>query len=86
MNDKRVCPVCRELDGYTWTIEVGESTAINELTHPAYGVVCDRARGSRAHEHGSYGECRCQLSFDVDISDINKRLDEILAELKGAAT
>jgi hypothetical protein len=75
MQDDRVCPVCREIDGYTWTFEVGIDTLNGRLEHPSHGVVWDLASGSQAHGHK--GNCRCSLTHEINVQDLIAKVEEI---------
>jgi len=76
MKDGKVCPICKELEGYTWTFLAGtDSLQAGFLEHPTYGIVWDSVRGSEAHGHK--GNCRCHISFIVEMHDLLARVESI---------
>jgi hypothetical protein len=75
MQDDRVCPVCRQLEGYTWVFEVGAGELNGILTHPQIGEVWTLDQGSRAHGHK--GNCRCSITYLVDVKTILERVKAI---------
>jgi hypothetical protein len=89
-HDDRVCPICRQLDGYVWTFETGKDEFGTELVHPSFGVVWNVYVGSAAHEHfkakmsGYPSSCRCHITAEFDLSDllakVQKLHDEVVAE------
>jgi hypothetical protein len=79
MKDDRVCPICQQLEGYTWTFTDGVPTI---LEHKGM-VVWDEASGSAAHGHK--GNCRCRIHSKFDFSDIKARMQQILTDLKNAS-
>jgi len=79
MKDDRVCPVCQALEGYTWIFEVGTNQLDGRLDHPTYGTVWDIANGSQAHGHE--GNCRCNISYIVEIHDLLNRVKTIRDKL-----
>jgi len=82
--DDRTCPVCMALNGYMWTFEAGKDHFGYSLIHPAYGVVWEVNRGSKAHGH--IGEnCRCHVEPKVDYGDLLERLRNIRMMLEAAA-
>lgn len=80
VDDERTCPVCKALDGYTWTFTTPEPIIFN---HPTYGVVWTREQGSQAHGHHGYN-CRCHIEMvnEPDISDITAWVSQKLIELE----
>ena len=89
MQDDHVCQVCKVIEGYTWVFEVGQNELQGELTHPSAGVVWTVDQGSAAHGHR--GNCRCHLTYEIDVADIVKKVEEIhqiclemVSEPKGA--
>ncbi len=68
--DAHVCPTCKALDGYTWTLVPGE-THPSQLLHPTLGpvydmrpaVVCSMVKEKEGHV------CRCQLKYEFDVSN-----------------
>ncbi len=68
--DAQVCPVCKALEGYTWTLEVGDPQP-EQLLHPIYGPVYDMrlaAACSTVKEKGGH-VCRCSLKYGFDVSN-----------------
>ena len=79
----KICPVCLDMDGYTWTFEVGKDEFPDQLVHPAHGLVWDKVSGSMAHEHGVfYGACKCGFTFECELQDLLQKADAMLALLK----
>ncbi len=68
MNDERVCPICRDLEGYTWEFEIGKDTMDGTLWHPLHGEVWNVNIGSLAHGHRGF--CRCHLTYEADMNSI----------------
>ncbi|MGE5188235.1 MAG: hypothetical protein ACM3JE_04335 [Betaproteobacteria bacterium] len=69
--DSKVCPVCKALEGYTWTLKAGEPYP-KQLVHPQYGTVYDTrpaAQGSLIKEEHDHN-CRCTLIHQFDVSNI----------------
>ncbi len=67
--DTQVCPVCKALEGYSWSLSVGDSTP-KELIHPVYGSVYDMrpaADCSLVKEENSH-ICRCTLKHEFELS------------------
>ena len=67
--DAHVCPICKELEGYTWTIQPGE-TCPKKLCHPTYGPVYDtrpEVEGSLVKEEKGH-MCRCSIKQEFNIS------------------
>jgi hypothetical protein len=75
MKDDRVCPVCQALEGFTWTFEAGKKQLSGSLVHPSLGVVWDMTSGSQAHGHR--GNCRCNITYIVSLSDLVERIKTI---------
>ena len=68
--DSHVCPVCKALDGYTWTFDAGDPHP-KQLTHPVYGLVYDMrpaADGSLVKEEKGHF-CRCRLEHQFEVSN-----------------
>ena len=86
MHDNRVCKICQNIDNYTWIYDTRSGPLMtNQLDHPQYGVVWDKVRGSAAHTHGSHGMCRCNLSCDIEISDLIVKAQDLLRAVQEAA-
>ena len=83
MGDEHVCPICKDLEGYSWMFTIGESTPPTALYHPVHGLVCDMATGSEAHKHHRES-CRCYLSAEWDLKDILEALTVMLDRLLAA--
>lgn len=77
--DNRVCPVCKALEGYTWTFE---NQVPNSLTHPQFGEVWNTTIGSAAHEKGMHGQCRCHIEPKFDLTDLVERVKKLRDEIK----
>jgi hypothetical protein len=85
VGDDRTCPICKAVDGYTWTFE-GEVP--DDLVHPAYGEIWNITIGSLAHEHKQFGKkygllsnCRCHVETKVECQDLIHKLQEKIEEL-----
>jgi hypothetical protein len=85
VGDNHVCPICKELNGYTWVFETGKDVLTDSLWHPVHGQVWSLSEGSNAHGHHfqPYG-CRCSISHQFDLSDIEAKC-RLLAEQIQAA-
>ena len=81
MEDDRVCPICRAIDGYIW---VFDGPPPDSLIHPTYGEVWNKTIGSSAHEHGSFGSCRCHIEPEIDMSDMVQKIRLLHDEIKAA--
>jgi hypothetical protein len=69
--DDAACPICKELNGYTWTFEAGKDVMMDGLFHPKYGFVWSLSEGSNAHGYHNKGNnCRCHLSHGINAEDI----------------
>lgn len=85
LHDDHVCPICKSLDNFTWIFPVGQNKLDGQLTHPTHGIVWNIQHGSEAHlHHGknwanppATGECRCYLTYNLDITDLLERVREI---------
>ncbi|MGD6807682.1 MAG: hypothetical protein ACQCN4_12080 [Candidatus Bathyarchaeia archaeon] len=67
--DDDVCPTCKALDGYTWSIGIDEPYP-KQLIHPIFGPVFDNrpaADCSLVKEEKGHC-CRCTLEHQFDIS------------------
>ena len=80
--DDTACPVCKQMNGYTWVFEVGQNELNGVLEHSASpnGIAWTVAEGSRAH--GGGGHCRCWITYEVDFQDLIVKANQILAEVK----
>ncbi len=68
--DTEVCPVCKALEGYSWTVDAGEPDP-KQLIHPQYGAVYDfrpAADGSLIKEEKGH-LCRCTLEHQFEVSN-----------------
>jgi len=83
--DERTCPVCRPLDGYQWTFNTDTDPFPTELFHPDQGVVWDTSidepRTHGVESRRGPWNCRCQVSWRFDLSDLNTKLREIKREV-----
>jgi hypothetical protein len=82
-HDDNVCPICKAIDGFTWTFE---NEVPDSLVHPTYGEVWNIQLGSLAHEHqlhrgskyGLISSCRCHTESKLtslrDLADEVRRL------------
>jgi hypothetical protein len=80
MQDAKVCPICRALEGYTWFFNTGDHALNGRLDHPLYGVVWTTELGSQAHGHR--GHCRCHLDYEIDVKDILQKITQIEKDLE----
>jgi len=74
--DASTCPTCRALHGYTWNFDVSQNVPDN-LVHPQFGVVWNKAIGSQAHGHQVYN-CRCSIVPEVHVSDLKAKIEQLL--------
>ncbi len=67
--DQHVCPVCKALEGYTWSIGVGQPYP-KQLIHPLYGPVYDNRPAAECSvvKEGQGHRCRCTLEHQFDVS------------------
>jgi len=72
IHDERTCPICRAIDGYTWIYTLGADQLNDEIVHPEFGVVWSVQSGSMAHGHR--GNCRCHITYDLDLKDLLDRV------------
>ena len=67
--DSQVCPICKVLEGHSWTLDIGDPYP-KQLTHPLYGPVYDMrpvAKGSLVKEETGHF-CRCTLEHQFEVS------------------
>ncbi len=67
--DEHVCPVCKALEGYTWSVNLGESYP-KQLIHPLFGAVYDNrsaAKCSVVKEEQDH-ICRCTLEHQFEVA------------------
>jgi len=93
--DNVTCKICAALNGYTWFFDVGgdygtsvqtvEGSIRSFLVHPEFGVVWEISIGSKAHGHQRYN-CRCFVTSEIDVSDLRKRVELFLHQLKASLT
>jgi len=81
--DERVCPICKQLEGYTWVFHVGADILPDILTHPSLGATWSVSQGSVVHSryHIKY-PCRCHFQYKIDFSDFIIKLGAIINELE----
>lgn len=86
--DDGACPICKAINGYTWTFETGKDVFPNELVHPQYGEVWNISEGSKAHEHHGTGlggfpaSCRCHVTPEFNLSDLLVKIKRLRDEVK----
>lgn len=78
-HDNNVCPICKDIDGYTWTFTEGVP---DSLMHPKWGEIWNIHLGSLAHEHKGFkgaltSTCRCDQEAEVDYSDITQKIEQL---------
>jgi len=66
--DSRTCPVCKVLNGHTWTFIVGKDQFPNMLIANGQNV-WDVHQGSKAHGHSQFN-CRCHITSEIDLGDL----------------
>jgi hypothetical protein len=68
------CPICKDLNGYTWVFQVGKDVMTDALFHPQYGIVWSLEQGSNAHAHGylsgQTNNCRCHIEPHIECEDV----------------
>jgi hypothetical protein len=94
--DGAVCPICRAIEGYTWTFV---DVVPDSLVHPVYGEVWNIHLGSLAHElhfstpkasggtsrvHGLMSNCRCHITSEFNLKDILEALTTLRNSLREA--
>jgi len=70
--DAEVCPICRELEGYSWTLNAGTDAYPHQFVHPVHGPVYDTrpaAEGSLVKEEKGH-QCRCTLKHEFCSSNM----------------
>ena len=68
------------MDGYTWVFETGKHQLGETLMHPVHGSVWNTTVGSEVHERGlAKGQCRCNITYEVDLGDLVERVKQIHA-------
>lgn len=83
--DGHVCPICKALDGYTWTFDAGEPYP-KQLIHPLYGPVFDMrpaADGSLVKEQKGH-QCRCTLEHQFEVYGASVADDERLETISNS--
>lgn len=88
-HDDRVCPICKDIDGYTW---IFEGVVPDSLEHPKWGEVWNKQLGSLAHEHqlhkgskyGLLSNCRCKIECHVSAKDLLEKLKKLREDVKTA--
>ena len=74
-----ICPVCKDIDGYTWTFE---GTVPDSLFHPGHGEVWNNVLGSLAHEAPgirTFAACKCHITPQFDLKDILEKTKKLHA-------
>jgi hypothetical protein len=74
--DDEVCPSCRILEGYTWTLTIGKDPFPTKLTHPVLGDVSNM-KGSMICEKDV---CRCKIMSDF--SDLMLKAQKVYQTLQ----
>src|SRR4030042_2560758 len=73
--DQIVCPICRSLEGYTWTFDTRKNDKVRDvLKHPVHGAVWGPQGSLIKEEHG---KCRCEIKTEIDWSDAVAKLAKI---------
>ena len=68
-----------------WTFDTSTDSIGDPLTHPIYGPVWSMALGSLAHGHTGLN-CRCEVTYDIDISDLVERVKQVIATVNDIVT
>ena len=86
-HDDRVCPICKDIEGYTW---VFIDKVPDSLVHPVHGEIWNVVTGSLAHEQPQFGKksgllssCRCNLTSEIDLKDILAKVKTLVANING---
>ena len=80
-----ICPICQDIDNYTWTFEVGKDTFSTELVHPSHGIVWNIAEGSDVHwRHNINFQCKCGLELAISWEGLAERIKRIADALEGS--
>ena len=86
--DDRVCPICRDMNGYIFGPFEGEVP--DSLYHPQHGEVWNKYTGSLAHEHkqfckkyGLMSNCRCHHEHKIEAQDMLHLLQQKIDAIKG---
>ena len=87
--DERTCPICTALNGYTWFFDVGKDELDDSLIHSQFGVVWSLTLGSAAHSRGyltTHGyNCRCNITYKIDLSDVKAKVQALTERVRAAA-
>jgi hypothetical protein len=85
--DAHVCPICKALEGYSWTLGAGAPFP-TQLVHPNYGPVYDlRPATSRSLVKEEKGHlCRCTLKHQFEVSSKTTEDECSTAETVGEIT
>ena len=77
-HDNNVCPICREIDNYTWTFTVGGGGVPDFLEHPKYGVVWSVSQGSSAHSKAFHVMgCRCNIDWAISFGELVDQMRQL---------
>jgi len=76
IKDDGACPICKPLDGATWTFDTETEPFPRLLVHPVMGLVwdCD-VNQPRTHGNAPHN-CRCNLNFNFDFTEMTLKLRE----------
>jgi hypothetical protein len=80
--DERVCPICRPLNGHTWTFDTSKDAF--PLSLRANGRLVWNCQTDRPRPHHGYAtfNCRCKLSSRFDFSDMKASLLDMVGEVE----
>jgi len=70
--DEKTCPICKALNGHTWTFVVGKDVFPNMLIANGQKV-WDIHQGSKAHGHEQFN-CRCHITSQINLKDLHDRI------------
>ncbi len=81
----RICPICLELDNYTWVYTLGATELSDTLMHPKFGPVWNMSAGSNVHGyHHMQGTCHCSVTYELDFKDLLERVKSLHATVSAS--
>jgi hypothetical protein len=71
--DEKTCPTCMALDGYTWSVAIGQPYP-KQFIHPLFGAVFDNrpTRNCSLVKEAKGHICRCILEHHFENAESNQ--------------
>ncbi len=65
--DEQTCPICKALDGYTWSVAIDQPYP-KQFIHPLFGAVFDNrpTRNCSLVKEAKGHSCRCSLEHKIE--------------------